>query len=217
LVTAERSPIRVRPAVREDAREAVPLLFESGRSIYPRLTGSGQAARHVLSGAFRRRGTTASCEVVTVAEVAGRVAGAMAAFPVAEGAERARRFLHTTLARTPPWRWPAVWGAFHALRPQPPAGALYVDSLATDPAFRRRGVGRALLAEAERAARERGLHEVALETEVDNTPARALYQAAGFEEVGLLRAADPRLGNAYICLLRTLDWEDAPAASAGTV
>jgi ribosomal protein S18 acetylase RimI-like enzyme len=214
-VTGESSSVRLRPALGEDVADAVPLLFESGRSIYPRLAGSEGAARRVLSAAFRRHGTTASCEVVTLAEVDGRIAGAMAAFPVAEGGERARRFLATTLARTPPWRWPRVWRTFHALRPQPPASALYVDSLATDPALRRRGVARALLAAAGQVARERGLPEVALETELDNSAARALYRSAGFEEVGELRPADPGLGEGYVCLVHTLDRKSAPAAASG--
>ena len=51
----------------------------------------------------------------------------------------------------------------------------------TAPAFRRRGVARALLADAEDHARRLGLGRVSLETEVDNDAARALYERCGFE------------------------------------
>jgi ribosomal protein S18 acetylase RimI-like enzyme len=206
-VPGDRARVLARPASKTDEREAVALLLESGRAVYPRLAGSREAARRILSAAFRRRGTTASCEVVTVAELEGRLAGAMAAFPVAEGERRARRFLVVTLGRLPPWRWPRAWRTFSALRPEPPARAYYVDSLATHPDLRRRGVGRALLAAATDAARERACSHLALETELGNEAARALYRSAGFEEVGVLRPAGPDLGEAYVCLVRPLNGE----------
>jgi ribosomal protein S18 acetylase RimI-like enzyme len=70
--------------------------------------------------------------------------------------------------------------------PAPAAGSLYIDALGTAPAFRRRGVARALLGFAEGRARDLGLRRVSLETEVDNEAARALYERCGFEpgEVG---------------------------------
>jgi ribosomal protein S18 acetylase RimI-like enzyme len=52
--------------------------------------------------------------------------------------------------------------------------------------FQRRGVGRALVAEAKRWAAERGADELWVLTEEDNAPARALYAATGGrEETGL--------------------------------
>jgi ribosomal protein S18 acetylase RimI-like enzyme len=190
----------VRRARADDEEEAVPLLYESGGVIYPRYAGSRRAALSVLAAAYRRPGNTASSEIVIVAEVEGRVAGAMAAFPVAEGASRARRFLAVSLARLPPWRWPRLLQIFSGLRPTPPPHALYVDSLATASSFRRRGVARALLERAAAEARERGLTHLALETEIENTAARALYRAAGFEEVDTLPPIEPDLGEGYVCL-----------------
>ena len=57
---------------------------------------------------------------------------------------------------------------------------LYVDALATDAAHRRRGVARALLAEADRMAADAGLDGVALDTGIENRAARALYERTGF-------------------------------------
>ena len=89
-----------------------------------------------------------------------------------------------TLARTPPWKWPATLRIFHTgadLTPVPPPESLYVDALATDSRFRRRGVATALLDEASRLAAEAGLGAVALDTAATNAAAQALYERAGFE------------------------------------
>ena len=48
--------------------------------------------------------------------------------------------------------------------------------------WRRRGVARALVADAERYAREQQAARVVLCTQVDNAPSRALYRALGFRE-----------------------------------
>ena len=56
--------------------------------------------------------------------------------------------------------------------------------IAVDPAFQRRGVGRDLLcAVLERAAAQRAVR-VLLEVGASNRPARTLYEAVGFAEIG---------------------------------
>lgn len=52
-------------------------------------------------------------------------------------------------------------------------------------AFRRQGVGRALMSEAERLARERGCVRVHLTTDLWNDGARAFYHALGYSEFGV--------------------------------
>jgi ribosomal protein S18 acetylase RimI-like enzyme len=54
------------------------------------------------------------------------------------------------------------------------------------PAWRRRGLGRALLDRLLAEAREAGLHDVHLEVAAANTPAQALYQQAGFRVARIL-------------------------------
>jgi ribosomal-protein-alanine N-acetyltransferase len=56
------------------------------------------------------------------------------------------------------------------------------------PAMRRRGIARALLDEALRRARALGVRTLFLEVGIRNRPARALYEAVGFQEVGRRRA-----------------------------
>jgi GNAT superfamily N-acetyltransferase len=66
--------------------------------------------------------------------------------------------------------------------------ALVARLLAVDPAHRRRGVARALLARAEEAAAAHDLEGVALDTGLQNEPARALYVASGYREREIRRA-----------------------------
>jgi GNAT superfamily N-acetyltransferase len=148
----------------------------------------------LIEAAFASSGTDCARDVITLAELDGEVAGAMASFPTGEGDERRRRFVRTALRRRPPWRWPRIvsvarHGARHS--PTPPAESLYIDSLATAERFRRRGVAAALLAGAEREARELGLPALALDTRATNTGARALYERLGFEVDVELPAVPP--------------------------
>jgi len=183
-------PIAVRPATTADPADA--LLYLSAKPYYDAYAGSEARARALVAAVYRRRGHAASFEVCEVAEVDGELAGVMASFPVSEGDERARRFVSLTAPRVPPWRWPALLRHLRAaasVSPHPPPSMLYVDALAVDPAFRRRGVASALLAHAEAAAAAAPeLHGVALDTGLQNEPARALYAATGYREREIRRA-----------------------------
>jgi ribosomal protein S18 acetylase RimI-like enzyme len=173
----------IRPAEPDDADAVAQLLYETATGMYDVYAGGAGRALRILRAAYSRPGNSASREIVTVAEIDGEVAGALAAFPVPEGDRRASRFLRVTLIRTPPWKWPVTLRIFHMgadVTPVPPPGSLYVDALATHARFRRRGVATALLDEASRIAAETGLRVVALDTAAPNTGAQALYEAAGF-------------------------------------
>jgi ribosomal protein S18 acetylase RimI-like enzyme len=173
----------IRSAGPGDTDAVARLLYETATGMYDLYAGGARRALRILRAAYARTGNSASREIVWVAEVDGEVAGAMAAFPVTEGEPRAGRFLRVTLARTPPWKWPATLRIFNTgaeLTPVPPPSSLYVDSLATDSRYRRRGVASALLTEACRLAARAGLRVVALDTAATNTGAQALYEGCGF-------------------------------------
>ena len=178
--------MQIRKARQEDVATAVGLLFESAPDMYERFSGGRPRALDILRRAFCEPGTVASCEVVWLAELDGRIAAAMSAFPVAEAADRSRAFLGLTLRGTPFWRWPGTLRLYSAggrASPKPRDDSFYIDALATDPALRRRGAAQALLAEADREASARSLAAVTLDTTMDNDAARALYARAGFDEV----------------------------------
>ncbi len=61
-----------------------------------------------------------------------------------------------------------------------------ITSIAVDPACRRQGAGRALMAAALRYLRENGVREADLEVGVDNRAAQSLYEAFGFRRSHLL-------------------------------
>lgn len=154
--------------------------------MYDRFSGGRERALRVLERSLAEPGTASSAETVWLVEIDDQLAGVMAAFPVDEAGERSRAFLSLTLRSTPLWRWPTAlrlyWAGGRAA-PSPPASAFYIDALATGEEFRRRGAARALLAEAEREARRSRLPAIALDTTIDNTPARALYAREGYDEV----------------------------------
>jgi ribosomal protein S18 acetylase RimI-like enzyme len=178
--------VRVRKAGQEDRAAVARLLFESAIDMYERFSGGRERALATLERAFDTPGNLASQEVIWIAEVDGKLAAAMAAFPVAEAGDRSRAYMDLTLRGTPFWRWPGVmrlyWMGGRA-SPKPREDSFYIDALATDPAFRRRGAARALLDEAERQAREHSLPALSLDTTLNNDGARALYAGAGFDEV----------------------------------
>jgi ribosomal protein S18 acetylase RimI-like enzyme len=159
------------------------LLYETATGMYDIYAGGARRALRILGAAYVRPGNSASREIAWVAELDGEVAGMVAAFPVSEGDRRASRFLRITLARTPPWKWPATLRIFHAgadSTPVPPPDSFYIDALATVGRFRRRGVASALLTECARLAAQAGLAAVALDTAATNAAAQALYERAGF-------------------------------------
>ena len=175
--------IAVRPARTDDEDTVVELLYESATGMYDLYAGSAARARRVLRAAFRAHGNSASREVVTVAEIAGTPAAAMAAFPAAAIEERARRFLLRTLRHSPPWTWASAIRVFRLggqVSPAPPIDSFYIDALATAAPFRRQGAARALLAAAEQRARAMGETSLALETALRNVPAQSLYESFGF-------------------------------------
>jgi GNAT superfamily N-acetyltransferase len=182
----------VRPPRDGEEEVIVQLLYETAAGLYDQYTGSPRAARRILLAAYGRPGTTASREVVLVAESGGEVAGAVAAFPVTEGDDRARRFLRLTIRRTPPWRWARTMQIFRLggqLTPPAPADAIYVDALATAESYRRRGIATALLRAVEERARAAGLAQLALDTADRNTGAQALYEGFGMERTQVTRGA----------------------------
>lgn len=67
-------------------------------------------------------------------------------------------------------------------------------TLATDPDHRRKGIAARLLGEVERRAHARGALRHLLEVARDNAPARALYAAMGYAEIGLRRGYYARPG-----------------------
>lgn len=196
----------VRRPTPDEAATVAGLLHQSGAETYDRFAGGRERALRTLERAFHEPGNSAGADAVWVAELEGQVAAAMAAFPVEEALPRSHAFLRLALHGAPFWRWPGAlrlyWLSGRA-SPNPPPAAFYIDALATDSHQRRRGLASALLAEAERQARSRGLPAVALDTRIENKPARALYVKEGFEEVAFRPASRSLPG--FVALVKPID------------
>lgn len=74
-------------------------------------------------------------------------------------------------------------------------------TIGVDPAARRRGLGAALLAAVVEAARQADVKRFFLEVSAENPGARALYERAGFAEVGLRKAYYRDGGDAAVLAL----------------
>jgi ribosomal protein S18 acetylase RimI-like enzyme len=201
-----RTLAEIRRAGPDDAPAVARLLHVSAADMYDRFSGGRERALRTLERAVVEPGNAASADCVWVAEVDGEVAAAMAAFPVDEAPQRSRAFMRLALRASPLWRWPGALRLYllgGRASPSPPSAAFYVDALATDRRFRRRGAARALLEEAERQARGRGLPCVALDTTLTNEVARALYAGEGYDEVAYRAPARGLPG--FVALVKPLD------------
>jgi [ribosomal protein S18]-alanine N-acetyltransferase len=101
------------------------------------------------------------------------------------------------------WHWLSgryrlsVWGAAHMVLDKLHSGRAWrmpgadvparVVSVAVDPEWQGRGVGRGLMEAALRRLHEVGVARVRLEVRPENTPARRLYASMGFEVIGEFR------------------------------
>ncbi|MDA0184290.1 GNAT family N-acetyltransferase [Solirubrobacter phytolaccae] len=188
----------VRPARPMDA--CVPLLFESAKPYYTAYAGSARRALKLLHRAFVQPGHAASYECTQVlATPDDFIVGVLTAFPVRDGDRLSRRFIRLTLTRVPPWGLAGTFKHLYAaggVAPRPPLDAYYVDALAVHESYRRLGLAQRLLRIAEDDARRAGCRRLALDTGLHNRPARALYDAYGFQEREIRRAPNDRTAKA---------------------
>jgi len=172
--------------------EIASLIYASGAEAFDGYVGGRARAVHAIRDAFGRHSTSASREVIRVASLGGRPAGVIAAFASDETAPRSRAFLRVAARYTPARFLPRLAVLYARGRRGSPAaepGTYYVDALATDPSFRRRGVARRLLEHAEATAARAGYPALTLDTTEANLGAQRLYESFGFERVGVAKGA----------------------------
>lgn len=173
--------IQIRPAEADDAFELAQLIDMAGGGVYEFLLAGlvpGLSAREMLvpglagtSGSFSHRHST-------VAVRDGAVVGVAHAYPVDwMRMEDFSGLPPDRMAHLEDFQAKQDWGSY------------FLSALAVDPACRRDGVARALLAEVYGRARTGGFDRVTLHVWADNATARALYEREGFKE--LAHAAIP--------------------------
>ena len=155
--------------------------------MYDRFAGGRDRGRsRCCDRSLREPGNDDEREVVWVAELGGRVAGVMAAFPVADARPRSRRVPALGAASGAAVALAAGAVALLGGRPRPPsppARALYVDALATDAAFGRRGVAPLCSRKPSDWRAPASWRRWRSTPRASNAGARALYARAGYGEV----------------------------------
>jgi ribosomal protein S18 acetylase RimI-like enzyme len=136
----------------------------------------------VLREIFSQPGNRFSHDRATLGVQGNEVAALLVAFPGNEIAGRNWAFLRQS---------PSIYGVRKYLRllvnfimgftaKECENDEFYIAHLAVTPAFRNKGIARALLQEAEKQAAGSGLRKVSLLVEIGNTLAIMLYQAVGY-------------------------------------
>jgi ribosomal protein S18 acetylase RimI-like enzyme len=176
--------LRLRAASPEDALGAADLIYETMGTFGDYLFGQPgrEESIRVVAALFRRPGHLLSFEHSTLAEADGGIVGIAQAFPGAElwkaalGLMRACiRCFGLRFALGLAWR-----GLPLASEPVAGADEYYVQTLAVSPSFRNRGIGRALLQNAQRQTAERGFPVCSLDVMLNNPDALRFYQREGF-------------------------------------
>jgi ribosomal protein S18 acetylase RimI-like enzyme len=181
-------PATLRPAAPGDAEAIGVLLREAGGPVADPVFGFGEPEVTIrnMTRMARRKGGLFSWDITTVAEVDGRVVGTCSDLPGPE----VRRRLRATI-----WSLFRVYGIIGTLRlsrrlsalrrgsPEVPEDDYQVVNVAVMPEFRNRGIGRALLERAHRAAAFTGAARCSLTVIIENADAQRLYHSLGYRPV----------------------------------
>jgi ribosomal protein S18 acetylase RimI-like enzyme len=184
-MTAPReSALLLRAAAPEDAVNASALIYETMGTFGDFLFGQSgrEGTIHVVSVIFQQAGNLLSYEHSTLAEVDGRIVGIAQAFPGADLWKATLGLMRVCIRRFGlRFGFALAWRGL-PLASEPVAGAeeYYVQTLAVDPSCRNRGIGRALLENAQRRTAERGFPICSLDVMLHNPDALRFYQREGF-------------------------------------
>jgi ribosomal protein S18 acetylase RimI-like enzyme len=222
------SGVRLRPAQVSDT-PAIARVFGNAFDDYRRGFGVDAATL----AALWQESLTARVRSTTVATVDdGTEGGLVVGFVVtvrpgtqeryggSRTAQRRTSLWWQTLGARAFWRLPSFFvpmGMAYARRSQA-KDELYVSLLAVDPSEQGRGIGQALLREADVQGRAIGAAAVLLHTASTNTRARAAYARAGYELVCTVRSPwkGPAGIPAYVALRKRLRPDPTPRIDALT-
>jgi ribosomal protein S18 acetylase RimI-like enzyme len=159
----------LRPATKADSRRIAELYRISSDGvadyIWTKLAAPGEDILDVGRRRYEREGTPFSYQNCRMIEQDGRIIGMLVAFPMTVDPE----YVETDPVLVP----------YSVLEED---ASYYVCGMAVEAAYRGRGIGTELLAEAERACRARGLRKLSLIVFEQNTGAKRLYERSGYVE-----------------------------------
>ncbi len=179
--------LTIRKAQLCQAEQAGVLILDTlyGFGTYITGLGSRERAEKVMNDYFRLPGNRFSYQFTYVASIDERIAGLLLIFPGS---------LFTKLCNNMLWQMPKVYSFKEILEfvrrsiilrdeEDVQKDELYIAHLSVSPEFQRRGVGQALLAFAEKKARDNGIGKLSLMAEQENTNAVNLYKKLGYQVV----------------------------------
>lgn len=182
--------VSVRPLAAADV-VAVAALFRREAELHQRLAGSYQLVAGFDWPAFVRQCSAAAGRRFLVAERGGQLAGFLYLRTIGRPPPPSpkRRSWLDRLRRLLRRRRPALDAVGSPLRPLPRG---VIEDCLVRPSHRRRGVGRALVEAALAASAADGVGRVELGVLSNNAPARAFWEALGFEVFRLSMCLDGR-------------------------
>jgi ribosomal protein S18 acetylase RimI-like enzyme len=162
-------PYSIRPARKSECRRIAELYRISSDGvadyIWTQLAQPGEDILDVGRRRYEREGTPFSYENCKLVELRGAVVGMLVAFPMR---------VDEAYVETDPVLFP--YSVLEEDR------SYYICGMAVDEAQRGKGIGNALLQEAERTARQLGFAKLSLIVFEQNAGARRLYERNGFVE-----------------------------------
>lgn len=179
------SSVTLRPATPLDASEAAVLIAETmgGYGVMTMGLGSLQREIRILEDWFARPGNRFCYEYGWIAELDGKPAGLLLTLPGDRLNDLERSLSKGILKYYNPFELlQMVWRLMVIGRSEEADKNEYVLAhLAVKEAFRHKGIASRLIQKAEELALQNGFSRLVLEVELDNMPARTLYQKQGFE------------------------------------
>lgn len=178
-----------RPATADDAKVASSLIYAT----FPKVAtftiglGSEDRAKAILEKIFMVPGHRLSYEEMRLAVYQGRVVGGLIAYP-AKRLPRLDRMTDRLILKQYKFRgklalvirtWPLIF-----MKDAKPRDYV-IGNLAVRPQYRGRGIGKQILHQAERLAKEAGLRRLALRVAIENQEARKLYDEYGFKTTAM--------------------------------
>lgn len=163
-------PVNFRPALKSET-EVIAKLYRISSDgvadyIWSQLAEPGEDLLAVGSRRYRREESDFSYRNCTIAEVKGKTAGMLVAFPI---------FVDPDYVESDP-----VMKPFSILEED---NSYYICGIAFSPEFRGKGYGKQLMQLAEQQAREKGFTKLSLIVFEENRLARELYLKLGYREV----------------------------------
>lgn len=177
--------MKIRKAVPEDYIEAVELIYQANLGQAPLFTGENEKEKIIeeLYSFFISRGSFLSYEQCIVIEDRGSVAGCMIAFGHDLSEELSLPIIDNLMKKYEP----ESKGYRRYIEPQLDVsesfpGEYYIDSIAVKKEYRRQGVGRKLMAYAEKAAVSNSYNKISLLCSYSNNKAYKLYKSLGYRQ-----------------------------------